>query len=110
MLSVFTGVVAFPAAAAASAQADTGLVDDTTYVSPQFGYTVTWGDPWTTRARNVTSNSGGFDALTLRNGSASLRITGRAAGEDPAAVLDDAIALETNNAASATVDAQDAAA
>lgn len=108
MLSVFAGVAAFPAAA--SAQADTGLVDDTTYVSPQFGYTVTWGDPWTTRARNVTSNSGGFDALTLRNGSASLRITGRAAGEDPAAVLDDTIALETNNAASATVDTQDDAA
>ena len=108
MLGVFAGVAAFPAAA--SAQSDTGLVDDTTYVSPQFGYTVTWGDPWTTRARNVTSNTGGFDSLTLRDGSASLRITGRAAGEDPAVVLDDAIALETNNAADATVDEQDGSA
>ncbi|MGC4106850.1 MAG: hypothetical protein QM753_10935 [Thermomicrobiales bacterium] len=105
MLGVFAGVAAFPAAA--SAQSDTGLVDDTTYISPQFGYTVTWDNPWTTRARNVTSNAGGFDALTLRNGSASLRITGRAAGEDPAVVLDDAIALETNNAADASVDEQD---
>ncbi|MGC4189929.1 MAG: hypothetical protein QM589_01665 [Thermomicrobiales bacterium] len=105
MLGFFAGIVAFPAAA--SAQSDTGLVDDTTYVSPQFGYTVTWDDPWTTRARNVTSNEGGFDSLTLRDGSSSLRITGRAADEDVSAVLDDTISLETNNATDATVDEQD---
>jgi len=108
VLGFFASAAAFPAGVLA--QSDTGLVDDTTYLSPQFGYTVTWGAPWTTRARNVTSNVGGFDSLTLRDGSNSLRITGRAAGEDLSAVLDDAVALETNNAASATVDAQDSTA
>ncbi|MGB3327802.1 MAG: hypothetical protein WBA46_02545 [Thermomicrobiales bacterium] len=108
MLGAFAGIAAFPSVAAA--QDANGLVDDTTYVSPQYGYTVTWGDPWSTRARNVTSTAEGIDTLTLRDGSSSLRITGRAAGDDLATVLDDTIAEETDNIASATVDQQDATA
>lgn len=77
---------------------DTGLTSDTTYESPQFGYAVAWSEPWQTRARNVTSNVGGFDSLTLRDGSSNLRITGRSGEDDPATVLADSIALEMENA------------
>lgn len=98
----------FVATAAASTSAsqtssDNGLTSDTTYESPQFGYTVAWKTPWETRARNVTSNPGGFDALTLRDGGNYLRITGRSGDDDPATVLDDSIALEMGNATDAEV-------
>lgn len=96
----------FVAAAAASTtqtSSDNGLTSDTTYGSPQFGYTIAWDAPWETRARNVTSNPGGFDALTLRDGSNYLRLTGRSGDDDPATVLDDSIALEMGNATDAEV-------
>ena len=99
--------VATATAATAANQAsggdNNGLTSDTTYESPQFGYAVVWDAPWETRARNVTSNPGGFDALTLRDGSNYLRLTGRSGDDDPATVLDDSIALEMGNATDAEV-------
>lgn len=85
-------------ASAATQRSDSGLIDETSYESPQFGYTVSWDAPWQTRARNVTSNPGGFDSLTLRDGSSNLRIVGRSNGDDPATVLDDSVGLELGNA------------
>ncbi|MGB3304658.1 MAG: hypothetical protein WBA63_00595 [Thermomicrobiales bacterium] len=88
-----------PAFASAAAQrSDSGLIDETSYESPQFGYTVSWDAPWQTRARNVTSNPGGFDSLTLRDGSSNLRIVGRSNDDDLATVLDDSVGLELGNA------------
>ncbi|MGI8486697.1 MAG: hypothetical protein ACR2OU_20870 [Thermomicrobiales bacterium] len=90
-------------AATSQASGDNGLTSDTTYESPQFGYAVAWDAPWKTRARNVTSNPGGFDALTLRDGSNNLRLTGRSGDDDPATVLDDSIALEMGSATDSEV-------
>jgi len=98
--------VAFSVTPAAAQDDDTGLINDSTYVSPQFGYEVTWDDPWTTRSRNITSNPGGFDSLTLRDGSNSLRITGRASGDDLQTILDDTIELEIGDATDAEVSSQ----
>ncbi len=94
------------APAASSQTGDTGLTSDTTYESPQFGYAVAWSEPWQTRARNVTSNPGGFDSLTLRDGSSNLRITGHSGEDDPATVLADSIALETDNATDSEIISQ----
>jgi hypothetical protein len=100
LLALSTPVLAAQATAETGAN---GLDGDTSYTSPQFGYAVTWGSPWETRARNVSSEPGGFDALTLRDGDSTLRVTGRAAGGDPAAVLEDAIKQVTSPSSSAVV-------
>ena len=80
----------------AAAQDDDGLVDASSYESPQFGYTVTWGNDWTVRARDVTSNPGGLDTLTLR-GAGTLLIAGQADDVSAAEVVEERIALESGN-------------
>ena len=69
----------------AAAQNDLGLGQDNSYESPQFGYSVAWGDDWTARTRDVTSNEGGFDTLTLRSGAGTLRISGQSSDDVTAA-------------------------
>jgi hypothetical protein len=54
-----------------------GLEGDNAYVSPQFGYTVRWGDDWRARSRDVISNPGGYDTLTLRGEDSTLWIQGQ---------------------------------
>ncbi|MEJ7763460.1 MAG: hypothetical protein WKF80_11775 [Thermomicrobiales bacterium] len=50
-----------------SAQSDDGLVDDTTYVSPQFEYEVTWDQPWVADEGGTRSRADRDDVLTLRD-------------------------------------------
>lgn len=98
---------AMPGSVGAAAQDDSsGLLDETAYESPQFGYTVTWDDTWSARQRDVTSNTGGFDVITIRNGDGTLRITGRADDETAADVLQGTVDLITRNADSSEIIAE----
>jgi hypothetical protein len=81
MLSLLTPTVAHVAAQGA------GLEGDDTYVSPQFGYTVTWGGEWQARERDVISNQGGYDTLTLRGDQGTLWIQGQGDTETAAAAV-----------------------
>lgn len=47
------------------------------YESLQFGYTITWEDDWEARARDVISNPGGYDTLTLRSDDGTLWVQGQ---------------------------------
>lgn len=77
-----------------AAQSDRGLIDETSYQSPQFGYSVTWGDPWEARDRDVITNPGGFDTITLRSIDGTVRISGRSDEYDPLTFLQDTIAIQ----------------
>lgn len=50
-----------------AAQSDDGLVDETTYTSPQFAYTVTWDTPWVADEAGTRSRPDRDDVLTLRD-------------------------------------------
>ncbi|MDQ4044199.1 MAG: hypothetical protein M3173_01950 [Chloroflexota bacterium] len=78
----------------AAAQSDRGLIDETSYQSPQFGYTVTWGEPWQVSDRDVLTNPGGFDTITLRSLDGVVRVSGRADTYDPLTFLQDTIAIQ----------------
>jgi hypothetical protein len=82
------------APAGAAAQSDRGLIDDSSYQSPQFGYAVTWTDPWSVQDRDVITNPGGFDTITLRSGEGTLRVSGRADTYNPLIFLQDTIAIQ----------------
>ena len=77
-----------------AAQSDRGLIDETAYQSPQFGYSIEWGDPWTVRERDVITNPGGFDTITLRSLDGVLRVSGRADTYDPLTFLQDTVAIQ----------------
>lgn len=65
-----------PATSGGVVAAQDGL-DDDGYESPQFGYSVTWDDDWEARPRDVISNPGGYDTLTLRGPHGTLWIQGQ---------------------------------
>lgn len=71
-----------------------GLQGDNTYQSPQFGYTLTWGGDWTVRSRDVISNRGGFDTLTLRSPAGTLFVQGQGAGVTAAEAVQGRIRVE----------------
>ncbi len=71
-----------------------GLQDDNTYESPQFGYSVTWGEDWSVRAGDVSSDSGGYDEITLRGDDGTLWIQGEADEVTPAEAVETRISLE----------------
>ncbi len=79
---------------ASATQNDQGLIGETSYQSPQFGYSVTWTEPWDTRDRDVITNPGGFDTITLRGDAGTVRISGRADSYDPLTFLQDTIAIQ----------------
>ncbi len=81
VLSLLTPTVSRVAAQGA------GLEGDDTYVSPQFGYTVTWRGEWQARSRDVISNPGGYDTLTLRGDLGTLLIQGQGDTETAAAAV-----------------------
>ncbi len=87
-------LLALLAPAASAAQNDRGLIDDTSYQSPQFGYPVTWASPWTVQDRDVITNPGGFDTITIRSDSGTVRISGRADDYDTITFLADTIAIQ----------------
>ena len=86
--------LAVPPGGVGSALAQGGLRDDDSYVSPQFGYTVTWGDDWEARARDVISNPGGYDTLTLRGDLGILWIQGQGDTESAARAVERRISIE----------------
>lgn len=75
-----------------------GLLDETTYESPQFDYTVSWDETWSARQRDVSSNPGGFDVITLRNGDGMLRVAGRSDDISAEDFLQNTVDLITRNA------------
>lgn len=81
-------------AGVSAAQDDSGLIDPTSYQSPQFGYSLTWAAPWETRERDVITNPGGFDTITLRGDEGMVRISGRSDAYDPLTFLQDTIAIQ----------------
>lgn len=80
--------------AASAAQSDGGFVDANSYESPQFGYRVTWSDPWAARDRDAISNPGGFDTLTLRADGSTLRMSGRSDDYSALTFLQDNVAIQ----------------
>ena len=92
-------VAAGLAARSATAQDDgAGLIDATSYESPQFGYALTWDESWTARERDVTSNEGGFDTITIRHDTGSVRVSGRADDYPAIEFLNDTVDLIEANA------------
>lgn len=81
-------------AGVSAAQNDRGLIDDTSYQSPQFGYGVTWNQPWGTEERAVITNPGGFDTITLRSSEGTVRISGRSDDYNPLTFLQDTVAIQ----------------
>lgn len=94
VVAMLLASLAMLAPPAAGAQNDRGLIDETSYQSPQFGYSVTWADPWETRDRDVITNPGGFDTLTLRSIDGTMRISGRSDDYNPLTFLQDTIAIQ----------------
>ncbi len=88
-------VVPFGATGRALAQ-ESGLQGDSGYVSPQFGYSVTWDADWEARARDVISNPGGYDTLTLRSDLGTLWIQGQGDSESAASAVERRISIEGN--------------
>lgn len=86
--------LAVPPGGVSRALAQGGLKDDDSYVSPQFGYTVTWGDDWEARARDVISNPGGYDTLTLRGDLGILWVQGQGDTESAASAVERRISIE----------------
>jgi hypothetical protein len=73
---------------------ENGLDGENAYASPQFGYSVTWGDDWQARARDVISNPGGYDTLTLRSDLGTLWIQGQGDSENAARAVERRISIE----------------
>lgn len=78
------------------ASAQDGLQKDQTYESPQFGYTVTWDDDWSVRARDVISNRGGYDTLVLRGTVGTLLIQGQGTDVSAADAVTSRVMIEGN--------------
>jgi hypothetical protein len=89
-----TSLATIAPAGVTAAQSDRGLIDATSYQSPQFGYSVTWAEPWAVQDRDVITNPGGFDTITLRSDTGTLRISGRADTYNPLIFLQDTIAIQ----------------
>nr|MDQ3044709.1 hypothetical protein [Chloroflexota bacterium] len=94
---------------AQSAGFGAGLTGETSYVSPQFGYSVSWESPWSADPRLTTSVVGRFDTLRLDARAAALQIFGAPAeGTTPAEALDVAIELQRATDPAATIVTQNA--
>ena len=68
---------------------EAGVIDETSYESPQYGYTVTWESPWEVDDASTSRRRG--DVLTLAADDATLRFTGQAAEGEPADLLETTI-------------------
>lgn len=94
------GSLGWGAPVARAQEEGAGIVDDQTYVSPLYGYEVTWGAPWAADSRQTRSDVGASasDLLTLGEvgGDGALRVEGYgddSEGGDPLADRDDVEAL-----------------
>lgn len=86
-------ITMFPLAGGSVLAAQNGLNDDR-YESPQFGYTVTWDDNWEARPRDVISNSGGYDTLTLRGDDGTHWVQGQGDRTSAAEAVEHRIGIE----------------
>lgn len=79
---------------AISAQADAGLTGDQSYQSPQWGYEVTWDDPWAADEGTTRSRPDRDDRLVLihDDNGAELTIRGELTGDSGRDIVDDLIA------------------
>lgn len=94
VIAIMLAVLPLLGSATAVAAQSSGLQDDNTYESPQFGYVVAWTDDWTVRARDVISNQGGYDTLTLRGEDGTLLIQGQGDQESAGAAVERRIGIE----------------
>ena len=86
-----------------------GLMEESSYVSPQFGYSVTWESPWTADPRLTTSVADRYDTLRLDARAAALQLFGApAAGATPAEAIDVAIDLQREDDPATTIVTQSA--
>ena len=90
MMLALIPILGTPTASAAQ----NGLEGSKLYESPQFGYTVEWGDDWDVRARDVISNRGGYDTLTLRGELGTLWIQGQGSNVTASAAVEKRIQIE----------------
>jgi len=90
LMMTFLPVLGAPAAATAQK----GLQGDVAYESPQFGYTLEWGSDWSVRGRDVISNRGGYDTITLRGQGGILWIQGQGADVNAADAVEKRIEIE----------------
>lgn len=93
--------------AAAQTDSGSGLVDGTSYESPQFGYTLSWDDAWSARQRDITSNEGGFDTITIRHDAGTLRVSGRTDDYPAVEFLNDTVDLIVSNADASDIVSED---
>lgn len=94
LLMVSLSLLATPVGMTRALAQNGGLQGDDSYESPQFGYTVTWGEDWRARARDVISNPGGYDTLTLRSDLGNLWIQGQGDSESAASAVERRISIE----------------
>ncbi|MDQ4099159.1 MAG: PQQ-like beta-propeller repeat protein [Chloroflexota bacterium] len=82
LLLIFVVGMATPLAPSAAAQnEEEGLLSDTEYESPQFGYSVEWDEPWTALEDETSSSrSEGTDLLLLESDAANLQVFSTASG------------------------------
>lgn len=92
---------------AVSAQSD-GLTGDQGYESPQFGYEVSWDDPWSADERGTRTRADREDRLVLRDegSGAELTIRGLFTEEAPRDVVDGLIADREDGEEDVTVEDQ----
>ena len=80
-LLVLLGMVAPLTATGAAQSEDEGLISETEYESPQFGYAVEWEETWEAQEEGTeSSEEGGYDLLTLSSGPAVFQIYAAEAG------------------------------
>jgi hypothetical protein len=91
-----------------SAQSDDGLIGGERYESPQFGYVVTWDDPWSADERATRSRTNLSDRLVLEfiDAGAELTISGRFDDGEVGEALGDMIEERTNDYGDVTVSDQ----
>ena len=86
--AVVLGLLAFGLLTVSSgARAATGLIDDTTYESPNYGYEVTWGESWIADP-NLTNSNRGADMLALVAPGGSLFVLSLPANLTPDELID----------------------
>ncbi len=104
MIAMLPLVAGFAGRSATAQDEGAGLIDAMSYESPQFGYALSWDESWSARERDVTSNDGGFDTITLRHDTGTVRVSGRADDYPAIEFLNDTVDLIAANAdASETV-------
>src|SRR5688572_5658757 len=81
------GLVTGATGTAGAADPDKGLISDSKYESPTYGYRVEWGDAWEAEP-GETYVKPAYDVLTVSTWGANLEIFGVGDGADPEDVIE----------------------